>query len=288
VSALPYSLREALAAFQRSPLLTGLSITMIGLSLLVVGLFAVAAFNIRRVLDQVEARVEVVAYLRDDADFDAVMAAMAELKKMPTIRDVQYISREQALEIAKREVPEFQDIFRGLETNPLPASLEISLKPQQRGPQAVHAVAQRANQYPFVEDVLFGREWLDKVYLLRRVAGAATLILGGAFAVVAALIIGAAIRIAVFARRDEILIMRLVGATDGFVRRPFLIEGLMTGLGGGVFALVLTFVAYKVLSQELFKLVWIPDLWVVGILTLGAALGSLASAAAVRRHLRQI
>ena len=285
---LPYSLREAFATFQRSPLLTGLSVTMIGLSLLVVGLFAVAAFNIRRVLDQVEARVEVVAYLRDDADFDAVMAAMQELKAMPTIREVRYVSRDQALEMAKREVPEFQDIFRGLETNPLPASLEISLKPQQRGPEAVHAVAQRANQYPFVEDVLFGREWLDKVYLLRRVAGAATVILGAAFAVVAALIIGAAIRIAVFARRDEIVIMRLVGATDGFVRRPFLIEGLMTGLGGGIFALVLTFVAYRVLSQELFKLVWIPDLWVVGILTLGAALGSLASAGAVRRHLRQI
>lgn len=285
---MPYSLREALDAFRRSPLLAGLSVTMIALSLLVLGLFAIAAFNIRRVLDQVEARVEVVAYLRDDAPFDAVMAALRELEAEPTVREVRYVSREQALEIAKREVPEFQDIFRGLETNPLPASLEIALKPQQRGADAVRAVAQRARQYPFVEDVRFGREWLDKVYLLRRVAGAATLVLGGAFAVVAALIIGAAIRIAVFARRDEISIMRLVGATDGFVRRPFLIEGLITGLAGGILALILTFIAYYVLSRELFQLEWIPDLWVIGILALGASLGSVASAVAVRRHLGEI
>ena len=285
---MPYSLREALDAFRRSPLLAGLSVTMIALSLLVLGLFAIAAFNIRRVLDQVEARVEVVAYLRDDAPFDAVMAALRELEAEPTVREVRYVSREQALEIAKREVPEFQDIFRGLETNPLPASLEIALKPQQRGAESVRAVAQRARQYPFVEDVRFGREWLDKVYLLRRVAGAATLVLGGAFAVVAALIIGAAIRIAVFARRDEISIMRLVGATDGFVRRPFLIEGLITGLAGGILALILTFIAYYVLSRELFQLEWIPDLWVIGILALGASLGSVASAIAVRRHLGEI
>src|SRR5687768_11693936 len=141
---MPYALREALTAFRRSPLLAGLSLAMIALSLLVVGLFAVAAYNIRQVLDRLEARVEVVAYLRDDADFDAVQRAGAELKKLPAVRDVQYISREQALIIARQELPEFRSIFGNIEGNPLPASLQITLEPHQRGPEGATSVAQHA------------------------------------------------------------------------------------------------------------------------------------------------
>ena len=285
---MPYALREALAAFRRSPMLTGLSVAMIALSLLVVGLFGIAAYNIRRVLDRVEARVQVVAYLRDDASLEEVQAAIAELKKNEAVRDVQYVTREQALVIAKQEIPEFQRLAGGLQTNPLPASLGIALQPHQSGPQAAQAVAKRVGQFEFVEDVDYGRDWLDKVYLLRRVAGAATLILGSAFAAVAALMIGAAIRIAVFARRDEISIMRLVGATDEFVRRPFVLEGLFAGVAGGIFALVLTFTAYRLLSRSLFQLDWLPDLWVLAIVALATALGGMASSVAVRRHLREI
>ena len=281
-----YALREALVAFRRAPMLTGLSATMIALSLLVVGLFGIAAHNIRRVLERVEARVEVVAYFRDDANFNAVRIAQSEMESMPEVRDTRYISRAQALEIARRELPEFGNLFGGLETNPLPASLEISLN--QHEPEAVRRVANRIRNFPFVEEVAYGQDWLDKVYLLRRVAGAATLVLGSAFAVVAALIIGAAVRMAIFARRDEIAIMRLVGATDSFVRRPFIIEGLLTGLAGAVLALALTRVIFGALSESLFELEWLPDLWALGIVAAGAVLGAAASSIAVRRHLREI
>lgn len=285
---MPHAIREAINAFKRSPLLAGLSMAMIGLSLLVVGLFAIAAHNIRRVLDQVEARVEVIAFLRDDADGTQVQTAINEFQNNEVVRQVRYVSREQALINAKQELTDFAQIAGGVNDNPFPASIEVSLKPNQRGPEAAMAVAQRLAQYAFVEDVQYGREWLDKVYLLRRVAGAATLILGGAFALVAALIIGAAIRIAVFARRDEISIMRLVGATDGFIRRPFWVEGLITGIIGSIIALIFTYIAYKGISESLFQLEWIPDLWAAGILALGGILGGLASMVAVRRHLREI
>jgi cell division transport system permease protein len=261
---------------------------MIALSLLVVGLFAIATHNIRRTLDRVEARVEVIAYLRDEADAAAVAAAQAEMKMVPSVREVRYISREQALTIAKTELPEFEQIFGNLDGNPLPASIEVAMQPQHGGAEAVLNVARRLTQYPFVEEVQFGREWLDKVYLLRDVATASALVLGGAFALVAALIIGGAIRIAVFARRDEISIMRLVGATDRFVRRPFELEGLIAGSVGGLLALLLTFVIYRAMSRSLFQLEWLPDSWVAAILALGGFLGFLASNIAVRRHLRAI
>ncbi|MBW3553149.1 MAG: permease-like cell division protein FtsX, partial [Gemmatimonadetes bacterium] len=94
---MPYALREALAAFRRTPVLTGLSAAMIALSLFVVGLFGVAAHNIRLVLDQVESRVEVVAYLRDDASDASVEALRAEVLALEPVREVIYVSRRQAL-----------------------------------------------------------------------------------------------------------------------------------------------------------------------------------------------
>jgi cell division transport system permease protein len=285
---MPYALREALAAFRRSPLLAGLSVAMIALSLLVVGLFGIAAHNVRRVLDRVEARVEVVAYLKNDADFNAVLAAQAEMKKTPAVREVRYVSREQALEVARTELPEFQQLFGTLEGNPLPASIEVAMQPQQGGPDAVINVARRLAQFPFVEEVLYGREWLDKIYLLRRVAGAVSLVMGGSFALVAALIIGAAVRIAVFARRDEISIMRLVGATDSFIRRPFQIEGVMAGLGGGILALLFSSIAFRLMSRSLFQLERMPLTWMLAIVALGGLLGGMASNVAVRRHLREV
>lgn len=283
-----YATREALTAFRRAPLLTGISAAMIALSLFLVGLFGIAAYNIRRVLERVEQRVEVVAYLRDDAAPASVTAARQEIEQLPEVREVLYVSREQALQRAQAELPEFRTIFTGLESNPLPASLEIRLHPNQEGPEVVEAVAKRVAALPFVEDVRYGSDWLDKVYLLRRVAAAATLILGGAFALVASLIIGAAVRMAIYARRDEIVIMRLVGATDGFIRRPFILEGLATGILGGVAALGLTYLVFKLISGSLFALEWLPDIWIAVGLAAGAALGMVASAVSVRRHLGEV
>jgi cell division transport system permease protein len=283
-----HSIREALAGFRRSPLLTGLSIAMIALSLFVLGLFGVAAHNIRIVLNQVEARVEVVAYLRDDVERDQVDALRAEVAALPHVREVLHISRRQALELARIQLRDFESVFMDLETNPFPASIEVTLHPGQRSADAVHGVAAALGSYPFVEDVRYGQDWLDKVFLLRRVAAAASLVVGGAFAAVAALIIGAAIRLAIFARRDEILIMRLVGATNNFIRRPFLLEGFMAGALGSLLALPATYLVFRFLSDAVIDLVWIPDSWIVWGIVLGSVFGMGASAVAVHRHLQEI
>lgn len=282
-----YSIREAFAAFRRAPLLAGLSAAMIALSLFVIGLFGIVAHNIRQVIEGVEARVEIVAYLRDDASRQAADALQAEIAGYEQVRDVRYVSREEALEIAKRELTEFSAIFGSLDANPLPASLELHLEPNQKGPDVVRSVAQRIAADPIVEEVRYGNDWLDKVFLLRRVAGAATAMLGIGFAAVAALIIGAAVRLAIFSRRDEIAIMQLVGATASFIRRPFLLEGLITGLAGGAAAALATYLAWGILSRSVFAVSWIPGTWVAGGIVAGALMGVLASAVAVRRHLRE-
>ena len=282
-----YALREAVAAFRRAPVLTGLSAGMVGLALFVVGLFGLATYNMNVALSQMEERVEVVAYLRDDATDEELAIARNELGALPEVASLEHVSKAEALERA-REIPEFADAFQELEVNPLPAAFEISLRDEGRTREGVRRVAELAGSYPFVEDVDFGRQWVDRLFTLRRVAGVAAGVMGVAFAVVAALIIGTALKIAIFARRDEIYVMRLVGARDGFIRRPFLLEGAFAGLLGGILALALTWAVYRTVYAYLFELAWLPEAWIAAGVAGGAVFGVLASGLAVRRHLREV
>ncbi|HET6764023.1 MAG TPA: permease-like cell division protein FtsX [Longimicrobiaceae bacterium] len=285
---MPYSFREALAAFRRTPLLTMLSVVAIGFSLFVVGLFGLTAYNIRRAIEQVEEKVEVVAYLNDDVQPQQVAVAEQEIRALPEVASIRSVSKTEAMATAMQTMEEFKDVSADLEANPFPASLEVKLKPGQRTPVAVARVAKHLGAYPFVEDVRYGREWLDKIFVLRQILGGAATIIGGAFALVAAIVIATAVRIAVFARREEISIMRLVGATDGFIRKPFLLEGLATGFAGGILSAVLTYAAFRVLDATMLRIEWLPGSYVLLVVATGTVFGLLSSAAAVRRHLRAV
>ncbi len=220
-----YTIREAFIAFKRAPLLTGLSAAMVGLALFVVGLFGLATYNVRLYLETLEERVEVVAYLRDDATTAEIALMETALTMLPEVLAVDFVTKAEALEKAYRELPEFNEILTDLEVNPLPASLDIQLRPGSRNPATADRIAQQAALHSIVEEVQYGREWVEKLFTLRRMGAVTTTVLGTAFAVVAALIIGTAVRIAIFARREEIKIMQLVGARDSFIHRPFLLEG---------------------------------------------------------------
>jgi cell division transport system permease protein len=283
-----YALREALAAFRRAPVLTGLSSAMVGLALFVVGLFSLATYNLQLALAAIEERVEVVVYLRDDARQSEIDLLLEELTAFDEVRFVTYVSKRDALERARTELPEFGELFMSAEVNPLPQSLEVELREGSRSPEVVERIASAAEGYPFVEDAQYGREWVDRLFALRRIGLASTAVLGGAFALVAALIIGTALRIAIFARRDEIYVMRLVGATTGFIRRPFLLEGALAGLGGGVLAWLLTYATYRGVYAYLFAISWVPGSWVLMGLAAGIVFGTLSSALAMRRHLREV
>jgi cell division transport system permease protein len=279
---------EAVSGFRRAPLLTGLSALMVGLALLVLGLFSLAAYNLRLALSALEERVEVVAFLREDTRAVDMEAAIQTLESLPGVEDVLYVSKADALQRAMTEIPEIAEISSDLEVNPFPASLEVRFLPGSRNSEAVETVSSAARELPAVEDVRYGREWVERLFSLRRIGAITALGLGGAFALVAALIIGTAIRIAVFARREEISIMQLVGAKDGYIQRPFLLEGAMTGFLGGLLALLLTWGTHRAVSQFLFTVDWIPPNWVLGGLGAGVVFGLGASGLAVRRYLREI
>ncbi|MEA2705771.1 MAG: cell division transport system permease protein [Gemmatimonadaceae bacterium] len=279
------SVREALTASRRAPLLSILGIVTIAFSLFAFGLFGLVAINIRKALEQVEERVEVRAFVGDSTDIESVAAAMKDIGEFPEVARVEYVSKEQALERARKEMGEFADVF---ETGVLPASIEVYLKSGMRDPSTVKSVADRIRTYHFVDDVRYGEEWVAKLYRLRNIATVAGLALGIAFAAVAIIIIGATIRMTVLARAKEISIMRLVGATDMFIRLPFLIDGLVKGVLGGLLALVFVWVANRVVNEYFIQTIFFSrEMIFVGVVG-GAFMGVLGSLVSVGRHLRRV
>jgi len=281
-------LRETLLALRRAPLLSALSISTIGFSLFVFGLFGLIAVNIQAAIGTAAERVEVVAYLRRGTPIEAVTLGMSDIQAFPEVQSVGHVTESEALARARRELPEFQDIFQDLEVNPLPASLEVRLKPAYRNAATAAAVADRLKGLQFVEDVRFGNDWVQKLDRVRTVATAAGTVIGAAFALVAMIIIGNTIRMAVLHRSREITIMRLVGATDGFIRRPFLLEGLTKGVLGGLLALALCYGTYTLVGSIYHaSLFFTPAESAAGVAA-GGLLGLVGSLLSVGRHLRSV
>ena len=243
-------LREALNVFRRAPALSILSITTIAFSLYVVGLFGLVALNLREALRGVEQRVEVVAYLLRGTPPESIAQASEDIAAFPEVQRVNFVSEDEALTRARAELVEFRDAYRDLAVNPLPASLEIQLKEGSR--DAVHAqqVAERLRGIGFIDDVRYGREWVEKLDRLRNIGGLVGMSIGLAFAAVAVVIIGVTIRITVLQRAREIAIMRLVGATRWFIRGPFLLEGALKGLLGGILAVAMCFASYLLFRNQ--------------------------------------
>ena len=278
-------LRDALITFRRTPLLSALGVTTIAFSLFAFGLFGLVALNIREALDQLEDRVEIRAFVADGTTPEAVAIAAGDIAHYPEVRSATTVTQDQALARAKKELGDFRDVFEGAV---LPASIDIRLRPGSRDPATVKRVSSRVKAFSFVDDVRYGEEWIEKLYRMRNIAGIAGLVLGLSFAAVSVIIIGATIRMAVLSRAQEISIMRLVGATDSYIRRPFLIEGIAKGVMGGLLALLLTYLASAIIDKYLIQTVFFDKkVTVVGLL-FGALIGLVGSSLSVGRHLRRI
>jgi len=284
--------REALLAFRRTRTLSALSVTTIAFALFVTGLFGLVALNLRTAIAAVAERVQVVAFVQRGTPTEAITAAMQDIAAFPEVLDVQYVSEADALARAKRELVEFQDVYQDLEVNPLPPSIELTLKPGDRDEAHAAAVADRLRGFGFVDDVRFGEDWVRHLDSLRNIAGLVGLAIGLAFALVSVVIIGVTIRMTVLQRAREIHIMRLVGATDWFIRGPFLLEGALKGLLGGVLALLLCGAALLGFRHEGIGLGIGLQFFNVGesllLLVFGVLLGFGGSLVSVGRHLRRV
>ena len=284
--------REALLSFRRAPLLSVLSVTTIAFSLFTVGLFGLVAVNLREALRGIEERVEIVAYIFRGTPAETIAIATQDISAFPEVSDVSYVSEEEALRRARAELIEFRDAYRDLQVNPLPASIDVRMKDGHRDAATVERVAQRLRNFGFIEDVRFGRDWVQKLDHLRNLTGLVGLVIGLAFAAVAVVIIGVTIRLTILQRAREISIMRLVGATNWFIRGPFLLEGALKGLLGGLLSLALCYAGYVLFRDNsggtLSGLIFFRPVQMVLIIVFGVLLGLGGSLVSVGRHLRHV
>ena len=284
--------REALLSFRRAPLLSVLSVTTIAFSLFTVGLFGLVAINLREALRGLEERVEIVAYVFRGTPAESIALATQDISAFPEVSDVSYVSEEEALRRARAELVEFRDAYRDLQVNPLPASIEVRMKDGYRDAATVGRVAERLRGFGFIDDVRYGREWVQKLDHLRNLTGLVGLVIGLAFAAVAVVIIGVTIRLTILQRAREISIMRLVGATNWFIRGPFLLEGALKGLLGGLLSLVLCYAGYLLFRDNsggtLSGLIFFQPRHMVLIIAFGVLLGLGGSMVSVGRHLQHV
>lgn len=279
------ALREVGLAFRRAPLLAMLGVVTIGFSLFAFGLFGLVAINIRTALREVEDRVEIRAFLVEGARDAQIEELMQRMQKNPAVAEVGYVTPDSALARARAELEEFRDVMDGAF---LPGSVELRLKEGQRDPQTVADLSRRLQTYPVVEEVRYGREWVEKLYRIRNIAALVGTVLGGVFALVAVIIIGSTIRMAILARAREIEIMRLVGATNMFVRLPYLIDGALKGVLGGGLAVAMSWGTTMILGQSLMKTQFFDARQIALGIVAGGLLGLLGSWVSVGRHLRQV
>ena len=278
------ALREVYLTFTRAPLMAMLGVTTIAFSLFAFGLFGLVAINIKSALLEIEDRVEIRAFLIDGAKDAQVEELMQGIKKIPQVADVGHVSPDSALQRARVELEEFRDV---MDAAMLPGSVELRLKEGARDPETVQMISRRLQTYPVVEEVRYGREWVEKLYRIRNIAGITGTVLGSVFALVAIIIIGSTIRMAILARAEEIEIMRLVGATNHFVRLPYLIDGTLKGLAGGAIAAALAWTAVQLVSKHLMAAQFFAAEQVMLGIAAGGVLGLVGSWLSVGRHLRR-
>lgn len=297
-----YFLAEAVISLRRNIMMGIAAISTVAISLFMVGFFIFIAYDIRAGVTAVERQVEISVYLKDTVTPDAKDEMQKEIESWDDVRSVNYISKDEALQKFVGMVGEKSDIVREIQGNPFPASFEISMN----NPRDVEVVAGRfmnseGNYVEGVDEVVYGKQYVGKLFSITTILG---LIIGLIVILLlfsAVILIYNTIRLAIYSRRKEVEVMKLVGASNWFVTWPFVFEGIIQGVLGGLVAVLLIwltnqFVLIKV-EQAIINTLHIWNLAILGenaiqatvfilIIIMGVLIGAGGSVFALRRFLR--
>jgi cell division transport system permease protein len=235
--ALRYSFEEAFASLWRGRQAGLLSTLTIALALFVLGGFLVVTANLERLGAEWGNAAELSVYLKDDITAGERASIEALLTPGDLVAAHEFVSKPDALTRFKQTFGDLAGAVDGLGSNPLPASVEVRLRSGTSVGQGVDSLAERLRQMPGVADVRYDRQWLTRLLSAINVVRGIGVVLGSVLAIAAALTVANVVRLALYARRDELEIMNLVGAPRAFVRGPFVMEGVLQGGFGALVAL---------------------------------------------------
>lgn len=285
---LRYLFSESVSGFRRAKLASAISIFTISLSLVLLGIFATLSLNASRVLSEIRSRVEVEFFLSQSLkEKDAKMLATSLQSEVP-VQTSTYISRDSAAQIFRSEFGE--DVVAILGTNPLPASIKIKLKSSYATLDSLEQFIAAVKNRNGILEARYNKEFLKGLDRNARILFYITCAIGLLISIAAIALISNTIRLIIMNKQEIIRTMLLVGATNGFIRSPFLIEGALQGFLGGMVAIGLLALVNLSLYQtypDIYEAIALPDYRVYGILAvLGLLLGLFGSFLSVRKFLR--
>ncbi len=281
-----YFIKEAFRGFYQAKLMTFVSVATIGLTLFFLGCMAVGYVNIRQGLKAVSESVAAVVYVKDNVAADAAkLAGLVEhVKACPQVASVHVVDKKEAWDRFKAQND--SAMLQAVDENPFPVSLELTLWSQSQSVSATEALSRELSQLDGVEEVQMSRQEVQKLERYRTLFLIGTIIFCLVLVVAPTIMISNTIKLTIYARRELIRNMHFVGATTGYIRAPFILEGMLQGIIGGCLGSIALLLVKASLSH--FVLAWGPWPWYV-VVTLFAAIGALfgctGSMSAVRRFL---
>jgi cell division transport system permease protein len=286
-----YFVRAAADGLRSSPVTSAVAVGTIAITLLVIGVFGLVLKQMSGLVEQVGDDLTVTAYLSDSLDDRGARELATRLSTVEGVSSVEVVTRDEALRRFERAAGDRAGLLDGLVENPLPASLEIALLPAERTEEGIARVVGALQGLPGIAEIGHGQEWVETYG--RVLAGVRTvaLALGAVLGLAAFLIVANTIRLAVYARRDEVEILALVGASRGFIGTPFLLEGVLQGTAGALLAIGLLWLLFQLgtvlLGSSLAFLIghgepaFFSGGELAGLLLLGVTLGFVGSLAAL-------
>ncbi|MBE0566195.1 MAG: hypothetical protein IH621_09575 [Krumholzibacteria bacterium] len=280
-----YLVRESFAGFRRRKLTTGVTILIMGSALLVLAVLTLVTLNLGGMLEQARVGIDMRVFLAEGLPDDRVAALQPQLVVIPGVAQVTYISPETALHEFRASLGDDAELLELLDQNPLPPSYHLTLRPEARNLDAVQAVAREVGVWPEVEEIVFHQEWIDALETWTFRFQMASLLVGLVVFVAAVFVISNTVKLTMAASARVIQIQKLVGATNAFIRTPYLCEGMIQGLLAGALAMGVLLVAGRLLDGQLGGIVFFTPAQVGGFVVFCMLLGLVGSWAAMRKYL---
>jgi len=246
-----YFLSKGLANVKQHLFINIIAIITIAVSFFLIGSAFLVYENLKRIVAGWGEKIQITAYIRDGVKRDQVDRVLHAIEGIQGVQGVKYLSKEEALRSFRAEMRGMEGFFDGLKMNPLPAFYEITLARDYRNASVVRDIAGLLEKIEVIEDVQYGQEWVERFSAFLQVLRFGGFTVGIALLLAVWLIVSNTIKLSLYARRDEIEIMKLVGATNLFVRIPFVIEGGLQGLLGASVAVILIAVGFGVLLDRM-------------------------------------
>ncbi|MFQ5586339.1 MAG: permease-like cell division protein FtsX [Thermodesulfobacteriota bacterium] len=246
-----YILLEALRNVKSNLLTTLFTIVTLGLSLAIFTVFVIVLTNLSTIIKTWGGKIQVVAYLKDGTSQAEVARMTERIGRLKGVEKVNYISKKRALDILKEDLKGYGGILDGITTNPLPPSFEIKVKPSHRNTGGVNRIVDKLRDIKGIEDIQYGQRWVERFSAVLGFIKLFAVVIGVFLGAATLFIISNTIRLTVYARRDEIEVARLVGASDGYIKVPFILEGVFQGFIGGLLATCLLYSIRYLLSRNI-------------------------------------